>query len=113
MRAIRFAAAAAACGLAAALAPLGASGSGKPSYGCPPGFNFGSVTFEDYLALPRTQAAIDAGLATTEDILASLAGVDANANGRICVQLSHGFEVTRGPFGVYYYNVAEDNASVP
>jgi hypothetical protein len=32
--------------------------------------NLGSQTFQEYLGLPRTQAAINDGLATTEDILA-------------------------------------------
>jgi hypothetical protein len=100
------------CALAAALAPLGAAGPGKPSYGCPPGFNLGSVTFADYLALPRTRAAIADGLATSEQILAGLVRIDKNANGSVCVQLSHGGEVNSRPFAEYFYNVVDDNASV-
>jgi hypothetical protein len=92
--------------------PLGAT-AGKPSYGCPPGMNLGSQTFESFLALPRTQAAINDGLFTEQELLDGLASFDKNGNGSICVQLSHGFEVTSGPFGTYYYNVTDDNASVP
>ena len=113
MRRMRLAFATSGCAVAAVLAPLAAAGSGKPSYGCPPGFNLGSVTFAEYLVLPRTQAAINVGLVTPEQILASLASVDTNANGSICVQLSHGGEVNSRPFAEYIYNVVDDNASVP
>jgi hypothetical protein len=109
---MRLAVATAGCALAAVLAPLGAAESGKPSYGCPPGFNLGSVTFAEYLALPRTQAGINDGLATPEQILAALAPIDHNANGSVCVQLSHGGEVNSRPFAEYIYNVVDDNASV-
>ena len=43
------------CLLAAAVAPLGASGTGKPGNSCPPGFNLGSKTADEFLALERTQ----------------------------------------------------------
>jgi hypothetical protein len=99
--------------LAAVVAPLGAAGSGKPSYGCPPGFNLGSKTFAEYVALPRSQAAIDAGLMTAEQILAGVTPLDKNANGSVCVQLNHGLEVSAAPFAAYLYNVVDDNASVP
>jgi hypothetical protein len=112
MRRKRLAVVTAGCALAAVLAPLAAAGSDKPSYGCPPGFNLGSVTFAEYLALPRTQAAINDGLATSEQILAALAPIDKNANGSVCVQLSQGGEVNSRPFAEYIYNVVDDNASV-
>jgi hypothetical protein len=84
---------------------------GKPSFGCPPGFNLGSKTFTEYLALERTKALIDAGLVTEAEILAALATVDKNENGQVCVQLSTGFETAEvtAPF----YNVVDVNASVP
>jgi hypothetical protein len=109
----RLAVATAGCALAAVLAPLGAAGSGKPSYGCPPGFNLGSVTFAEYLALPRNQAVISDGLGTAEQILAGVSSIDQNANGSVCVQLNHGLEVSSAPFAAYMYNVIDDNASVP
>lgn len=109
----RLAVATAGCALAAVVAPLGAAGSGKPSYGCPPGFNLGSKTFAEYVALPRSQAAIDAGLTTAEQILAGVTPLDKNANGSVCVQLNHGLEVSAAPFAAYLYNVVDDNASVP
>jgi hypothetical protein len=99
------------CAMAAALAPLAASEPGKPSFGCPPGFNLGSKTFTEYLALERTKASIDAGLVTEADIVAALATVDRNENGRVCVQLSTGFE-TAGVTALFY-NVVDDNASTP
>ena len=98
------------CLLATAVAPLGASGTGKPGNSCAPGFNLGSKTADEFLALERTQAAIEAGLATEEQILAAFAGVDRNDNGRICVQLSNGFE--KAPVTAYFYNAVDDNASV-
>ena len=98
------------CLLATAVAPLGASGTGKPGNSCPPGFNLGSKTADEFLALERTQAAIEAGLATEEQILAAFAAVDRNDNGRVCVQLSNGFE--KAPVTAYFYNAVDDNASV-
>jgi hypothetical protein len=112
MRGTRLTIAIAGCALAAAIAPLGAMAD-KPSYGCPPGMNLGSYTFQDYLGLPRTQAAINDGLVTTEATLAALAAIDNNGNGSVCVQLRHGDEVNSRPFGPYFYNVTDDNASVP
>jgi hypothetical protein len=99
------------CG--AVLAPLGAAGSGKPSYGCPPAFNLGSKTFAEFVALPRSQAGIDAGFFTAEQLLAGLPGIDRNANGLLCVQLPHGLEVSANPRAPYVYNIVDDNASVP
>ena len=97
-----------------ALAAAGAaSGSGKPSYGCPPGFNLGAVSFADYLTLERTDAAINAGLATEQDILDSLSRFDQNGNEVVCVQLSLGKIEGNNPFGQYLYNVVDDNASTP
>ena len=99
--------------LAAALAPVAASaGAGKPGYTCPPGFNLGAKNLADYLQLPRTKAAIADGLATEEDIAAAFAARDGNGDGYVCVQLSEGYQ-KNGPWSVYYYNVTDDNASVP
>lgn len=103
--------ASACCSVAAALAPLAASQTGKPSFGCPPGFNLGSKSFTQYLALERTKASIDAGLVTEADILGALATVDRNQNGRVCVQLSTGFQTAE--VTALFYNAVDDNASVP
>ncbi len=100
------------CALAAALAPLAANAGSKPGYACPPGFNLGAQSLVDYLQLPRTQAAIADGLATEDEVAASFGDADRNGDGYLCVQLSEGFQ-RNGPFSVYYYNVAGDNASVP
>ena len=97
----------------AALVGAGVAEADKPSYGCPPGFNLGEYTFEEYMGLERTVAAIDAELVDAETVLAGLARFDHNGNEVVCVQLSHGFETNSRPFGEFFYNVADDNASVP
>jgi hypothetical protein len=76
-------------------------------------FDLGSKSFEEFLALPRSQAAIDAGLVTADQLLAGLRGIDQNANGLLCVQLPHGLEVSASPAAPYSYNVVDDNASAP
>ena len=103
-----------AAALVAALVGAGSAQADKPGYGCPPGFNIGAYTFEQYLQLPRTVAAIDAGLIDAETVLAGLAArFDHNGNEVVCVQLPLGFETNSRPFGEYFYNVVDDNASVP
>jgi hypothetical protein len=100
------------CALAMAFAPSIATGA-KPSYGCAPGFELGAYSFVDYLLLPRTEAAINDDLVTEAQILAALAVIDHNGDRVICVQLRHGDEVNSRPFGRYFYNVVDNNASVP
>ena len=85
----------------------------KPSNGCGPGFNIGEKTFGQYLLLERTAASIAEGLVTEDQILAGLSAIDANGDGKICVQLNHGHEVNSQPGGQYYYNVVDNAASVP
>ncbi len=96
-----------------ALAAAGGAVGGKPGYGCPPGFNLGVVSFGDYLELERTAAAISAGLTTRAEVLGFLAGLDRNATGVVCVQLSRGKTEGNNPFGEFFYNVVDDNASTP
>jgi hypothetical protein len=100
----------------AAFAPATASAD-KPSYGCPSGFNLGAhaLTAGDYAALPRSQAAIDAGLIDVEGLLAGAAFYDKNGNAVVCVQLSNGFETWSDsrPLGAYLYNVVDDASSAP
>ncbi len=86
---------------------------GKPGRTCAPGFDLGAYTPAAFVLLPRSQAAIADGLATAAQIEAGAAAVDANGDGVICVQLSHGFEQNARPNGAYYYNLSDDNASVP
>jgi hypothetical protein len=101
------------CALAVALAPVAAgAGAGKPGYTCPPGFNLGANNLVQYLQLPRTQAAIADGLTTEEEVATGFAAKDRNGDGYLCVQLSEGFQ-KNGPYSVYYYNVTDDDASVP
>ena len=76
-------------------------------------FNLGPLTIDEAVTLPRSQAAVNAGLITEEQLRFSYAGFDRNQNGTVCAQLSHGFEVNNRPFGEFFYNFADDNASVP
>ena len=69
------------------------------------------MTASEYLLLPRTAAAIEAGLVDEELILAGFAQVDSNGNGVVCVQLSQGLEQTERPFGQYMYNLSDDNSA--
>lgn len=96
--------------LVALISPAGAV---KPSNGCGPGFNIGEKTFAQYLLLERTAAAIADGLVTEDQLLASLSVIDANDDGKICVQLNHGHEENSAPGGQYVYNVVDNAASVP
>jgi hypothetical protein len=101
------------CALAASLTPVAASaGTGKPGYTCPPGSNLGAQNLASYLQLPRTEAAIADGLTTEEEVATGFAAQDRNGDGYLCVQLSEGVQ-KNGPYSVYYYNVTDDNASVP
>ena len=73
--------------------------------GCPGPFF--EVTANQFLALPRTVAAMaDLGL-TREDILAQFPERFGNT---FCVQVSHGSDVSSRPFGQYIYNVVDDRA---
>ena len=89
-----------------------AAQAGKPSYGCSPGFNLGALTAEQILKLPRSQAAIAAGVVDEAGIRAGVAGVDKNGTGRVCVSLSNGLVTNNRPGGQYFYNLVDDNSSV-
>jgi hypothetical protein len=95
-----------------AFAPAAAADT-KPRHGCPPGFNLGAFTFAEYLELPRTVAAINGGFVTEQDVLAFLTRFDKNGNEVMCVQLSRGKIEGNNPFGEFFYNVVDDNASKP
>jgi hypothetical protein len=45
----------------------------------------GPVTVEEALALPRSQAAVNAGLITEEDLGSVFEGFDRNQSGTICI----------------------------
>ena len=98
--------------LVAALAPGAAQAAGKPSYGCPAGFNLGALTADQVLQLPRSQAAIAAGVVDAAGIRAGVASVDKNGTGRVCVQLSNGLVTGKRPNGQFFYNLVDDNSSV-
>jgi hypothetical protein len=85
---------------------------GRAGYGCPPAFDLGGLTLPETLALPRIQAGLAAGAYTLEDHTAIFNSVDHNDNGVICFQdvgaLNGGVSSWQ-----YFYNVVDDNASVP
>jgi hypothetical protein len=110
MRQLRIVLAIAACAAAATLAPTTASAD-KPSYGCAPAFNLGAVPVEQTALLPRSQAAIDAGLIDAAGIIAGASFYDKNGNGVICVQLGPQAEIWNRPFGQYLYNYVDDSSS--
>ncbi len=110
MKRILIAAAVAALLLVAA--PGAAQAAGKPSNGCPAGFNLGALSAEQILRLPRSQAAIAAGVVDAAGIRAGVASVDKNGTGRVCVQLSNGLVTGNRPNGQFFYNLVDDNASV-
>jgi hypothetical protein len=97
--------------LVAALAPGAAQAATKPSFGCPPGFNLGALTADQILKLPRSQAAIAAGVVDEAGIRAGVAGVDKNGTGRVCVSLSNGLVTNSRPGGEFFYNLVDDNSS--
>jgi hypothetical protein len=103
----------AACIFILSVAPLSpALAGGRAGYGCPPAFELGGLTLPETLALPRIQAGLAAGAYTVEDHTAVFNSVDHNENGVICFQdiaaLNGG-----ASFWQYFYNVVDDNASVP
>jgi hypothetical protein len=85
---------------------------GRAGYGCPPAFDLGGLTLPETLTLPRIQAGRAAGVYTVEDHIAVFNSVDHNDNGVICFQdvgaLNGGASIWQ-----YFYNVVDDNASVP
>jgi hypothetical protein len=83
----------------------------KPSYGCPGPFTLHALTEDDYASLPNSQAAIDDGLISLDDLLAGAATYDRNGDNLICVQANHGMDVSQRPFAEYLYNVVDNNAS--
>jgi hypothetical protein len=98
--------------LLAVAAPNAAQAAGKPSFGCPAGFNLGALTADQILQLPHSQAAIRDGVVSEAGIRAGVAGVDKNGTGRVCVQLSNGLLTNKRPGGQYFYNLVDDNSSV-
>jgi hypothetical protein len=103
----------AACLLVLSVAPLSpAVAGGRAGYGCPPAFDLGGLTLPETLSLPRIQAGLAAGVYTVEDHTAVFNSVDRNDNGVICFQdvgaLNGGASIWQ-----YFYNVVDDNASVP
>jgi hypothetical protein len=93
-------------------APGGAQAATKPVNACPTGFNLGALSVEQTLALPRSQAAIAAGVVSEAGIRAGFASVDKNGTGRVCAKVSNGLETSNKPNGQYLLNIVDDNASV-
>ena len=95
---------------AAAAAP--GSAVAEPSgNGCGAGFDLGALTFDEYLTLPGSQAAIDLGLIDESSLLAGLAHFDHNGDKTVCVQDVPGWQISHKPFAIYMYNVVDNSAS--
>lgn len=99
--------------IAAVTVASGTASAAKPSYGCAPPFTLHAITAEDYASLPRSQAAIDAGLIDLEGILAGVSFYDQNGDNFICVQVPPGWDNSAKPFAAYLYNVVDNSASTP
>ena len=91
-----------------------ANAQGKPSFACAPGFDY-HVTTTQAAELPRSQKAIDDGLATKEELIAVYrARFDQNGNDMVCVQEVPGwFNKAQNPLVEYLYNFVDDASSSP
>jgi hypothetical protein len=91
-----------------------ADAEGKPSYGCSAGFDF-HLTTTHAAELPRSQKAIDDGLVTKDDLIATYrARFDQNGNDMVCVQETPGwFKNAQNPLVEYLYNFVDDASSSP
>ena len=100
--------------LATTLLAASASAQGKPSYGCPPSFDF-YVTTQEAAELPRSQAAIDDGLISEADLIAVYqTRFDKNGNNMLCVQEVPGWVPERAEKRAeYFYNFIDDSSSSP
>ena len=84
---------------------------GKPEYGCSEGFQ-GPADLDAFLALPHTQAALEAGYGTVEAATAAFNVIDHNQDGFICWQQSNGYENAAAPSNHQYTNnFTDDNSS--
>lgn len=97
---------------AALLSAPGAKAGGQAGYGCSPGFDVGAVTLQQYLNLPRNQAGLAAGAYNESSLVSKFNTTDRNGNGVICVKDVAALNGNAGPWQ-YFYNIADDNASVP
>jgi len=91
-----------------------ANAQGKPSFACAPGFDY-HVTTTQAAELPRSQKAIDDGLATKDELIAVYrARFDQNGNDMVCVQEVPGwFNKAQNPLVEYLYNFVDDASSSP
>jgi hypothetical protein len=96
--------------MAVLLLPQGASA--KPANVCPPGFDIGAVDLAEAIALPNTQLALADGFATLEGAIAGFEALDRNDDGLVCFG---SFPSNASPSSLlqYFYNGADNNASVP
>jgi hypothetical protein len=99
------------CAVLATAGAAPAAQAAKPSFGCAPGFNLGRLTLDQVIALPRTQAAIAAGVVSEAALRAGFPSIDRNGTGAICVQLSNGLQTSNRPNGQFFYNFVDDNSS--
>jgi ABC-type sugar transport system substrate-binding protein len=91
--------------------PLSASAD-KPGNTCPPGFDLGGLTADQALQLPNVQAGIAAGVYDEPFVRAVQDAVDRNSDGVICFK-SYPPNANPASQLQYFYNVVDNNASVP
>jgi hypothetical protein len=84
----------------------------KPRLSCAPAFDLGALTLDESLLLPNVQAGLADGIYDVASITAAWPGWDHNSDGLICFQ---SFPSNANPASLlqYYYNVVDNNASVP
>ena len=84
----------------------------KPSRTCPPGFDLGALTLQQSLQLPNVVSGLADGVFDVESITAGFESVDRNDDGLICFK---SFPSNANPASLlqYFYNVVDNNASVP
>ncbi len=87
---------------AAVLVPTSLAQAQPPS--CPRSMDL--VTFESYLDLSRTRAAVDAGLATEEQVLAALP--DENGDEAVCVKAPSNLRGNSTKHWEFYYLVTDN-----
>jgi len=104
-----------ALGLAVLAVPNVARAGGKPRIACPPGFDLGGLTLDQALQLPNVRAGLAAGFYDEEFLADAFEAEDANGDGLICFQTIPASGATPNPASnwQYFYNVADNKASVP
>ena len=84
----------------------------KPGHTCSPGFDLGALTLEQELSLPNVQAGLAAGVYDMAFVAAFHQNADRNGDGLLCFK-SFPSNANDASLLQYFYNVVDNNASVP